>query len=247
MNLIWVRFTLLLKKPLKSFASFWSPRLIGRLRSLLVYRFVKDLDFSGCTYVGTGYKSRPQMWQAALDKLGIQADTEITYYEFGVYNGDSLKWWGERNTNPASTFYGFDSFEGLPEDWTPGRAVAGTYKTKPGVLDNLDSRISLVPGWFNKSVPSFFSDHRVPDSSFKVIMFDADLFSSTVAAMAGVIMNISSTDQLWIFDEFVPEEARAFEIFLSGFDFTAIPIASDDRKYHVAFHINRPELTITTK
>lgn len=40
----------------------------------------------------------------------------LDYLEFGVYRGDSIGWWLER-LNYESNLYGFDSFEGLNEDW----------------------------------------------------------------------------------------------------------------------------------
>src|SRR5688572_3559475 len=41
----------------------------------------------------------------------------VIYLEFGVAAAHSFKWWLAKNTDTASEFYGFDTFEGLPEDW----------------------------------------------------------------------------------------------------------------------------------
>jgi len=137
-------------------------------------------------------------------------------------------------------FFGFNSFEGLPEDWVTGGKSAGSYKTTSGSLGNLDSRVTLVPGWFNESIPRFFSDSRIFPESVRIVMFDADLFSSTVVALAGTTMNEPDSAQLWIFDEFVPEEARALEVFVKGFGLRVTPIASDKRHMHVAFRVESP-------
>jgi len=41
----------------------------------------------------------------------------VTYLEFGVASGVSFEWWLNHLKNPESVFLGFDTFEGLPEDW----------------------------------------------------------------------------------------------------------------------------------
>jgi hypothetical protein len=41
----------------------------------------------------------------------------IDFLEFGVFRGESLRSWCALNSHPGSRFVGFDSFEGLPEDW----------------------------------------------------------------------------------------------------------------------------------
>ena len=41
----------------------------------------------------------------------------VLYLEFGVHRGDSIRHWSELLSHSESHLVGFDSFEGLPEDW----------------------------------------------------------------------------------------------------------------------------------
>ena len=45
----------------------------------------------------------------------ILANSAITFLEFGVFEGESIKYWSKLNTNQGSTLTGFDLFTGLPE------------------------------------------------------------------------------------------------------------------------------------
>ena len=55
------------------------------------------------------------------------ADKKGLWAEFGVYSGETLKIL--TNINLKGTVYGFDSFEGLPEDWNSDNPK-GKFNTK---------------------------------------------------------------------------------------------------------------------
>ena len=77
----------------------------------------------------------------------------IQYLEFGVSDGPSFVWMVEKNKNPDSRFYGFDTFEGLPEDW--GHYKAGDMGTDSQFPDIKDSRVKFVKGLFQDTLPDF--------------------------------------------------------------------------------------------
>ena len=100
----------------------------------------------------------------------VDSDLDGHYAEFGVYNGKSINFIASKID---ATVHGFDSFEGLPEDWT-ANYKKGHFKIEglPEVADNVELHV----GWFDKSVPNWSSEHPGP---MKFIHFDADLYSST--------------------------------------------------------------------
>ncbi|MCX2715910.1 hypothetical protein [Mycolicibacterium sp. J2] len=57
------------------------------------------------------------LFSMALQRLNGNAPL---YLEFGVFEGRSMRWWSEHLTMPGAALVGFDSFEGLPENWRPG-------------------------------------------------------------------------------------------------------------------------------
>ena len=140
--------------------------------------------------------------------------TDIDYFEFGVCGGHSFKWWLEKNKNTASRFYGFDTFEGLPEDFGPFEK--GSMAVALESININDQRASFYKGLFQDSLPPFLEGYR--KGKKKLIHLDADLFSSTLFALSQLYRFLEDGDVL-LFDEFaVPKhEFMAFKIFTESF------------------------------
>jgi O-methyltransferase len=139
----------------------------------------------------------------------------VDYLEFGVYHGESLRLWAELNKNPSSRMFGFDSFEGLPEDWNP-KHPKGTFSTRGNLPEIKDSRVVLVAGWFQQSLREFLSSYE--PSHKLVIHNDCDLFSSTLYCLT-VLDSVIRPGTIIIFDEFdaVLDEYRALTSYASAF------------------------------
>lgn len=125
--------------------------------------------------------------------------------EFGVYSGYSLNIIAEK-----MPVIGFDSFEGLPEDWREG-FPKGMFND--AILDALPlayMNTMLVKGWFEDTVPNF------PFPNLGLVHIDCDLYSSTKTALYGVLPYISK-GTIIVFDEYhgypgwENHEAKAWE------------------------------------
>jgi O-methyltransferase len=139
----------------------------------------------------------------------------VDYLEFGVYKGASLRTWSGLNKNPSSRLFGFDSFEGLPENWVEGKPK-GTFSTEGNLPDITDSRVEFVVGWFQHSLPPFLSSY-LPGSRL-LIHNDSDLFSSTLYTLA-MLDRFIQPGTIVIFDEFdaVLDEYRALMSYATSF------------------------------
>ena len=113
------------------------------------------------------------------------------FYEFGVWRGVSF----EYLINTFKEGYGFDSFDGLPEDWHNEKQ--GNYSAD-GVIPRIEGG-TFVAGEFKNTLPIFFSKPR-PLAS--IINFDADLYSSTLCAL-NYSKPIIDKDTILILDEFI--------------------------------------------
>lgn len=94
------------------------------------------------------------------------------FLEFGVYSGTSINFFASQR--PDVVFHGFDSFEGLPEDWNGWVAERGRFKTE---LPATRSNVELHVGWFDKSIPVFCGAH--PEEEIAFLHIDCDLYEST--------------------------------------------------------------------
>lgn len=98
------------------------------------------------------------------------ATVEGLALEFGVFSGRSINRIAQGRSGPV---YGFDSFEGLPEEWRDGYDK-GKFARQD--LPQVESNVELVVGWFDRTLPQFLDAHPGPVS---IVHIDCDLYSST--------------------------------------------------------------------
>ncbi len=145
----------------------------------------------------------------------ILANAAIDFLEFGVFKGESLQHWTRFNTNPESRFVGFDSFEGLPEDWKMGTKtlVKGHFSTDGALPEIDDPRVSFVKGWFSQTLGPFLEDFEVRNRL--LVHIDCDLYSSSLFCLTR-LDPIMQPGTIVLFDDF----SGPIDVFRSFRDYT---------------------------
>ena len=159
---------------------------------------------------------------------------KIVYLEFGVAAAHSFKWWLAKNTNPLSAFHGFDTFEGLPEDWGRHFKKGDMSASLPDIDDK---RASFYKGIFQETLHGFIDENAdTLRNTKKVIHMDADLFSATIFVLSQLYPYLNKGDIIF-FDEFnvANHEYQAFKIFSEAFYMKLKPVAAVNNFYQVAF------------
>jgi hypothetical protein len=159
---------------------------------------------------------------------------EIIYLEFGVAHANSFRWWLAHNSNANSKFYGFDTFEGLPEDWGGFFKKGDMSSDIPQLNDN---RATFVKGIFQDTLNNFINSNVIElKNKQKIIHMDADLFSSTIFVLSQLYQYLNKGDII-LFDEFnvANHEFFAFDILTKAFYVKLKPIAAVNNFYQVAF------------
>ena len=152
-----------------------------------------------------GLRRRPGRFDVFQDAVDRITGKSPLYLEFGVWEGYSLRWWSEHLKGERANLIGFDSFQGLPEQWRPDYPPGTFTVGRPPEID--DPRISYQVGWFEDTLQDF----ELPDHDQLIINIDCTLYSSTALVLRFLEKHLSTGDLLY-FDE-LPEydhELRAF-------------------------------------
>ncbi|MBC7588178.1 MAG: class I SAM-dependent methyltransferase [Chitinophagaceae bacterium] len=178
------------------------------------------------------YFKRNDMYKWVIDKEALTQT--INYIEFGVAAGHSFKWWLEQNKNVSSTFYGFDTFDGLPEDWGPFKKGSFSNANELPIIN--DDRGKFYKGLFQQTVPGFLKE--LDNSKRNVLMMDADLYSATLYALTSLAPYLKKGDIIF-FDEFVvpTHEFKAYSDFVASYYINLELIAAANNYYFTAFKV----------
>ncbi len=110
----------------------------------------------------------PLIWDYAIRQIASRKDGLAL--EFGVFRGTSINYFAKRL--PQLSFYGFDSFEGLADDWLGSHYGKGVFNIR-GKLPKVPGNVSLLKGWFDKTLPSFVTG-TLRDQDLTLLHIDSD-------------------------------------------------------------------------
>ena len=174
------------------------------------------------------FARREELFDAVAAEV---ADERVLYLEFGVFEGEATRYWSSLLRHPEARLHGFDSFEGLPEDWSfvEGR---GHFSTNGHLPEIADERVRFFKGWFEDTLPRY----EPPEHDRLVVNVDCDLYSSA-ALVLETLEPLVVPGAFVYFDEFHHRhhELRAFDEFLerTGARFDAVAATPDLN--HVVF------------
>lgn len=177
------------------------------------------------------FPTRKEIFAAMASAAGAYKRT--LYLEFGVYTGETMRMWSDLLHDSTCLLHGFDSFQGLPEDWVTAYPK-GSFDTGGHVPKIDDSRVSFFPGYFEATLPGYL----VPDHDLMIVNIDADLYSSAIIILKSLKPHFRTGDFLY-FDEFnIPlHEARAFRTFVQTSELRFSLFASTPGYNRVAFRV----------
>ena len=179
------------------------------------------------------YSKRYLLYEAVRQHVN-ENETPINYMEFGVCGGDSFNWWLTNAKNEHNLYWGFDTFEGLPESW----GVFRKGDMNAAVPEINDKRGQFIQGLFQDTLPEFIHKNPFDLNRRNIIHLDADLFSSTIYVLTSLSPHLKKGDIL-LFDEFsVPNhEFFALKIYLQSYYVKVKLLGGVNNFFRTAFEI----------
>ncbi len=220
-----------LKAQFSRLGKYISPKWVhyadGLLNYLAVGRWFHDAKLN----VPVRFGDRPFLY----DYVATFVQEPVTYLEFGVFKGATLRHWSNLLKHPVSVLHGFDSFEGLPETWS--HFVDKETLNVGGQMPQFeDKRVKLYKGWFSNSLPPYLRES--PPAGRLVVHLDADLYSSTIFVLEQ-LKPFLTPGTILVFDEFFDRdhELKAFTEFLQSFPMGIECLGATRALTQVAFRI----------
>lgn len=202
-----------------------------------VSKNTKKIDHNDFLKPGRKYTDRVKGFELVINKFNLAEGNPITYLEFGVASGTSFRWWVTHSKHARSRFFGFDTFEGLPEKW-------GLFYNKGDMKHEMlaleDTRHQFIKGLFQDTFLKFINENsgELNSGKRKIIHLDADLFSATLFVLSQIYPFLKKGDVI-ICDEFsvANHEFFALEIFQKTFYTKLEPISAINNFYQLVFEV----------
>lgn len=156
----------------------------------------------------------------------------INCFEFGVYNGETINFLS--HLLKKSTIYGFDSFEGLPENWIENFPI-GTFN-RNGKLPEVKENVTLIKGMFQNTLPCFLETFN---DKINVLHIDCDIYNSAQYVL-NTLKDFVKHGTIIIFDELINYKGYKLHEFKALNEF----LKSTGYKIKVICHNNYEQVSI---
>lgn len=105
--------------------------------------------------------------------MHLKPNINDLWLEFGVNAGGSINITSLlRGPVVASSVYGFDTFQGLPETWND-KFIVGAFN-RNGKIPTTEANVKLIVGLFNQTLEPFLREH--PNEKIGFVNIDMDLY-----------------------------------------------------------------------
>jgi len=163
------------------------------------------------------FNSKEALWLFCIEKSAVLNSGGGVIAEFGVWRGDSINYFAR--LCPNAKLYGFDSFQGLEEDWYGFNLRKESFSTH-GKMPAVEKNVTLFKGWFEETLPKFLQDFG--KTKIQILHMDADTYKPT-SYVLNLLRNNLARGTIIIFDEYFGypnyrlHEFRAWNEFVRDF------------------------------
>ncbi len=132
------------------------------------------------------------------------------FLEFGVFNGKSINLLSK--LREGDNFHGFDTFDGLPEDWDMGDKIIPAGHFKLNDLPKVNKNVILYKGLFEDTIFEWKKKFTGPISFINI---DCDLYSSTKTVLYNLNSQIVKNTMIR-FDDLMPSYLAPYPNWKNG-------------------------------
>ena len=153
--------------------------------------------------------------------------TDQLLLEFGVWKGETLNLFSSKIGDKK--IYGFDSFEGLRDNWIGTAALKGEFNVR-GLIPKLNKNAIPVKGWVQDTLPDFLKTKK---EKIQFLHMDLDTFESSKFVLSllkerfqkGTIIIF---DQLYNYSGWKSGEFKALQETLSEEQYRYLAFSTDN-------------------
>lgn len=143
------------------------------------------------------FRDRNEFWRHILDLL----PNEGHLLEVGVFRGLSINMIAadRERRGDRRTIHGFDSFEGLQEDWS-GEALPSGFFNQAGTLPTVRANVRLHKGWVQDTLTPFMAG--TDDKRVALLHIDTDTYTPARFTLDAA-MPFLKPGSIIVFDELI--------------------------------------------